>query len=96
MGVAGLHPFQVDHAQAAKLAHGNAKADIGHAVHGAGDDGNLELDGAAVLARDFERRVHFGGVDGHFSRHEGNLVKTVGDARFAISADPHSHKLIKI
>jgi hypothetical protein len=54
--------------------------------------GNFQLDGAAVLARDFERSIDFVGVDGHFAGHQGDLVKTVGDARLSISSDPHSHR----
>ena len=94
VGVAGLHAFQIDHAQAAQPAHLDAEAHIGHAVHGAGDDGDFERDAAAVVARDVEGGVHLVGVDGDFAGHKGDFVKPISDARFSISSNPHSHRFL--
>ena len=43
---------------------------------------------AAVLARDFETSIDFDGVDGHFAWDKCNLVKSISDACFSISANP--------
>ena len=94
IGVARLHALEVDDPQAAQLAHFDAKAHVGDPVHRAGDDRDFQRDETAVRARDFERSIHFVRVDGHFSGHKGDFVKSISDARLSISSNPHSHRSI--
>jgi hypothetical protein len=90
--VAGLHAFEVDHAEAAELGHLDAEAHVGDAVHRAGDDRDLELERfPAAGARDFERGVDLVRVDGDFTGHQRDFIETVGDPGLAITSDPHSH-----
>ena len=90
--VAGLHALEIDHAETAQPGHFVAEADVRHAVHGAGDDGDLEPQRLlAAGPGDDERGVDLVRVDGDFARHERDLVEPVGDARLAITSDPHSH-----
>jgi hypothetical protein len=51
------------------------------------------LNGAAILARDFERRIDFVRVDRDVARHKCDFVKSITDASFSISANPHSHNI---
>ena len=92
--VAGLDAFQIDHAQASQAAHLHAEPNVRHAVHRAGDNGDFQNDGAAILARDLKTRIHLVGVDGHIARHQGNLIKAIRDPRFPVPADPHSHTVL--
>jgi hypothetical protein len=52
-----LHAFQVDHTEAAKLSHLDAKAHVRDSVHRAGDDRIFKVIALPVLARDVEARV---------------------------------------
>ncbi len=89
--VTGLHSLQVDDAQSAEFAHFHAKFHVRHPVHRAGDDRYFERDMTAVLARYPETGVHLVGVDGHFTRHERDLVETIRHPCFSVTAYPHSH-----
>ncbi len=89
--VARLHAFQIQNGKAAKFAHGDGEADVDHAIHGAGQNRNFELERLGILARQTPRNIDFVRIDGDATGHESNLVEPVGDAGFSISADPHSH-----
>src|SRR5690606_33910207 len=90
--VASLNTFEVDHTQAAEAAHFDAERNVRDPVHGTGHDGNLQGNSAAIRARDLETRINLEGVDGHVSRNEGDLIKSVGDTSFSVAANPHSHR----
>ena len=89
--VTGLHAFKVDDAKAAETVHLDAKAHIGDAVHGTGNDRNFESNVAAIFSWYLKACIHFGRIDGDLSRHERDFVEPVGDAGFSIAANPHSH-----
>ena len=89
-----LHAFvryQVEDREAAQLAHRDRKLHVDDAIHGAGQDRDLQLDRVRVPPRDPKRRVDFIRINGNASRHESDLVEPVSHASFAIAADPHSH-----
>ena len=91
MFVARLHPFQVEDREPAELAHRDGELHVDDAVHGAGQDRDLQLDRVGIPPRDPKRRVDFVRIDRHAAGDESDLIEPISHARFAIAANPHSH-----
>ena len=89
--VAGLDAFEIQHAEAAELAHLDGEAHIDHAIHRAGQDRDLELERLRVSARQTQGDVDFVRVDRDSPRDQRDFVEPIGHARFSIPANPHSH-----
>ena len=89
--VARLHAFEVQDGEPAKFAHGDGETHVDDAVHGAGENRNFEFERLGVAARQTPGDVDLVRIDRDPARHERDFVEPVGDASFAISADPHSH-----
>ena len=49
--VARLHAFEIEDSEAAELAHLDGEMHIDHAIHGAGQDRDLELERLRIAAR---------------------------------------------
>jgi hypothetical protein len=89
--VARLDAFQIENGQAAKLAHRDGKPNIDNSIHGAGQNRDLQLDRVGVFARQTKSDVDLVWIKRHPSGYKRDLIKSVVDERFSISADPHSH-----
>src|SRR3954468_13262995 len=89
--VARLHSFQIQNGKSAQLVHRDGETDIHDPIHRAGENRNLQLERFSCFAGQTKGDVHFIRVDRHASGHKRDLVETIGHARFAVSAYPHSH-----
>jgi hypothetical protein len=85
--VAGVDAVEVEDPEAAELAHGDGEGGVHDAVHGRGQEGDLELDAA-----EGEARVRLFGVDRHIARHQGDLVESVCSAGLPVTADEERHR----
>ena len=89
--VAGLHSFEIQNSEPAQFVHSDGKTHIHHPIHGAGENGDFQLQRFCVFPRQTEPDVDFIRVDRYAPRYERDFVKSVGHTGFAISAYPHSH-----
>ena len=89
--VARLHAFEVQHGEPAEFAHGDGETHVDDAVHGAGQNRNFEFERLGVAPRQTPGDVDLVRIDRDPARDERDFVEPIGDASFAISADPHSH-----
>ena len=84
--VAGEDAFEVQHREAAVPSHLDGELWSHHAVHGRGDDRQLE-----TMATKLPGDVDFVRVDGHGSGNERDVIEPVRDPGLAPSPDPHPH-----
>jgi hypothetical protein len=70
--VARLHAVEVEHGESAEVSHLRGEAGVHDAVHGGGEEGDLQAG-----AVDREGHVDFRGVHGHPTRDQGNLVEPI-------------------
>ena len=89
--VARLHAFQIEHGEAAQLAHGHSEANIDHSIHRAGQDRDFEFEGRGIFPRQSKRRLDLVRIDRDTAGHKRDLIEAVGHACLAIATDPHSH-----
>src|SRR5581483_5787500 len=75
---------EVQHRDAAELAHGDRELDVDHAVHRRTPEGKLELELFAIAQR--EGDVDLVRVERHAARDEGDLVEAIGAARAPANA----------
>src|SRR5690349_1684989 len=92
--VARLDAFQIEHCQAAEPAHFDGKTHIHHAIHGAGQNRNLQLQRGRVASRQAESSINLVRINRDTAGDERDLVEPVSHARFSVTANPHSHRTL--
>src|SRR5215510_13655301 len=86
--VAGEDAFQIEHGEAAEAAHLDGELGADHAVHGRGDDGDLE-----AVATELPGNVDLVGIDGERAGNQRDVVEAVRRPGFAPTPHPHAHAL---
>src|SRR5438105_6318933 len=81
--VARMHSVEVEHRDAAQLAHGDGELDVDHAVHGRPPERKGKSEPLAHRKRD----VDLVRVEGHASGNEGDLIEAVGSPSAASDAN---------
>src|SRR5205807_9554494 len=67
------------------------KTHVHHTIHGAGQNRNFQFQRFGLSPRQAKGGIDLVRINRDTARHEGDLVETVGHARFSVTANPHSH-----
>src|SRR4029434_10069572 len=81
--------LEIQDGEAAVLTHLDGEARADHAVHGGGDDRDLE-----AMAAEVPGNVDLAGIDGQRSGDQRDVIETVRRPRLPPPSHPHPHAVV--